>query len=124
LGKKEFGNKIAQLVDEVSLVANKKFATWKERKEIYLKKIKDASKEALIIVAVDKVANMQAYVEALEKQGNDVAKYFGGTPDEYCWYYTEVYNTLISTLGTCPLTQDYLAIWELHKNRILHLVHV
>ena len=54
--RKEFGNKIAQLVDEVSLVANKKFATWKERKEIYLKKIKDASKEALIIVAVDKVA--------------------------------------------------------------------
>ena len=38
--QEEFGQHIAQLVDEVSLVKEEEYATWKEKKMAYLEKIK------------------------------------------------------------------------------------
>lgn len=111
--QKEFGDRIARIVSEISLASKKKYKSWKKRKEAYLSKIKKASKEALIIVAVDKMTNFKTYFEALKKDKITLAQHFGGTPDEYRWYYTEIGNILISILGKHPAAIDYMTTWQL-----------
>ncbi len=113
--RKEFGNRVTQIVNEVSLLKNKKHTTWKEKKLSYLKKIKKASKSALVIIAVDKMQNLQAYFNALKKMGTAGMLDFKGTPDEYHWYYTEIENILVSRLGKHPAVKDYIKMWKLYK---------
>ncbi|MDE2399456.1 MAG: HD domain-containing protein [Patescibacteria group bacterium] len=103
----EFNDSTAQIVYEVSLVDSKKYKTWKEKKKAYLEKIKNASKNALMIVAADKMSNMHGYFSALRDKGDLVAKDFGGTTDEYFWYYVEVGKVLFSILGEHPIVKDY-----------------
>ncbi len=117
--RKEFGNRIAQIVSEMTLVRGNKRTTWQQKKKTYLKKIKVASKDTLIIVAVDKMINLQAYFDALESRGQEMAHYFSGTPDGYQWYYTEIAKILTSKLGKHPATKDYIAKWRLYKKENL-----
>ena len=115
--KKEFGERVGRIVNEVSLTRDKKYATWKEKKEAYLAKIKIASKEALIIVAVDKIMNLQGYFDALRE--NSSISEFGGTPNQYRWFYTEIGHILASKLKKHPIVKDYTKIWRLYKNKNL-----
>lgn len=117
--QKEFGIRTAELVDEVSFIENKKYTTWKEKKQDYLKKIKHASKDALIIVAADKTSNLRAYFDALKENGDSLVKNFGGTPDEYFWYYGEIGNILISVLGDHPIVKDYTETLQSYQNENL-----
>jgi len=117
--QKEFNTRIAQIVEEVSFIRDKKCITWKEKKEKYLKKIKNVSKEALMIIAVDKMDNLQSYFDALQEKGNFISRYFGGTSDEYCWFYTEIGKILTATLGEHLIVKDYNAVWQLYKNKNL-----
>lgn len=113
--QEEFGQHIAQLVDEVSLVEEEEYATWKEKKMAYLEKIKTASPDALIIVAIDKMSNLQAYFSALREKNENVISHFRGTPDDYRWYYAEIGNILKSALGEHQIVKDYFEISELCK---------
>lgn len=114
--RKEFGNKIAQLVDEVSFIKNKKYATWKDGKKEQLLKIKKASKNALLIIAVDKMVNLQSYFDAIKKKGDGVVKLdFHGTPDEYHWFYTEVGKILTSLIGEHLVVKDYNKIYKSYQ---------
>ena len=117
--QKEFGSRVAQLVNEISTIKTKRDLTWKRKKKIYLEKIKKASRDALIIVAVDKMHNLQAYFDDLKIKGGAWSKYFGGTSSEYKWYYTEVETILSSKLGKHPVVKDYSAVWQLYKNENL-----
>ncbi len=112
--QKEFGNRIAQMVDEVSASGNT-YIKWKEKKKAYISKIKDASNDALIIVAVDKMVNMQAYFDALKTRGDEIKQFFGGTPDEYRWYYGEIENILVSKLINNSIAQDYTELLKSYK---------
>lgn len=117
--QKEFSDRIARIVSEISLFREQKYATWKEKKEAYLTKIREASKEALIIVAVDKMSNLQSYFDALRSKDEVVTRCFGGRPNEYRWYYTAIGNILMSTLGEHPAAKDYAAIWQSYQNENL-----
>ncbi len=108
--KKIFGNKVARIVEEVSLSVNKakKKKGWKNKKELYLNKIKNASKEALLVVAIDKISNMRAYFESAMARGkNDLTKLFGGTLEDYFWYYGKISAVLESKLGNHSIVKEY-----------------
>ena len=117
--QKEFGDHVAQLVSEVSLVENEKYKTWKEKKDAYLEKIKRASGDALLIVALDKMTNFPAYFDALQAKNMKTVAEFGGTPCDYVWYYTEIGIILISMLPAHPVTKDYIALWGQYKHENL-----
>lgn len=115
----EFGERIAHLVEEVSFLDGDKkiLPSWKARKEYYLKKLSLVSKDALLIVAADKMANMYGYFEAL-KSGRDVSKLsFGGTPDDYRWYYGEVMLLLEKTLTDHSITKDYIKMYTSYTQK-------
>lgn len=115
--QKEFGKYIAQIVDEVSLYEPKKYKDWKEKKEVYLEKINHASKDALLIVAVDKIHNMQAYFNMLQNKGSRVAgRHFHGTPKGYLWYYGAIGKILNCFLDKQQIVKDYMKILHSYKN--------
>lgn len=113
--KKEFGTEIAEMVEQVSLPPEAKYDTWKEKRWAYLEKIKRASKNSLLIVAVDKMVNMDAYFEAHQKNPDVVNGLFSGSKTDYIWYYSEVFKILYSSLQDHKLVKDYEKILRRHK---------
>lgn len=119
--KKLFGDRVVRLIREVSFLKNKhdKNLFWKEKKLLYIKKIRDVSKEALLIVAVDKMSNMQAYFEAIKSGRKDLNKFFGGTMDDYFWYYQEIYIILKYRLKGHMVVKEYRNILEHYEKNLL-----
>ncbi|MES3032149.1 MAG: HD domain-containing protein [Patescibacteria group bacterium] len=113
--KKEFNSRIAKIVKEISFTGEKKLS-WKENQEVYLQKIQNASKEALIIVAVDKMNNIQDYFHTLKNEKKKLKNLFFGTPEEYIWFYDNIQDILISKLGRQPIVKKYQKIWKENKN--------
>ena len=114
--QEKFGARIAKIVDDVSILATEEHTTWKKKKQMYLDKIKHVSNDALIIIAVDKMVNMQAYFSALKDKGEiELSQYFGGSPGGYLWYYTEVGNILKSTLEGHLIVQSYFNLLKTLK---------
>lgn len=113
--RKEFGEDVSSLVCEVTHKHQNGGETWKEKKGTYVKKINDMSKNALLIIAVDKMCNMKAYFDAVSEGSNEAIKYFKGTPDEYRWYYNAIGDVLAEKLGAHPVVKDYQELLKLYK---------
>lgn len=91
-----------------------------ERKKVaYLEKIKKASSDALLIVAADKMCNLQGYFNALRINDSAMISDFGGTPDDYSWYYTEIGKILTLLLGDHSATKKYNEVWNLYQSENL-----
>jgi len=118
--KELFGSKVANIVKEVSSPTNipVKNRSWKDRKVSYMRQIKNISKEACIIVAVDKMTNMQAYFGATEANNKKSLGKFGGTLTDYFWYYGEIYNILKSNLGNHPVIKEYEKLLKNHEKNL------
>ena len=115
---KLFGKRITKIVNEVSSPAIhlQKHQTWINKKRAYIKKIKKASQDALIIIAVDKINNMQAYFGAMmSSKIKNVDKLFGGSLLEYLWYYEEILDILQSRLSNHPATATYKKIFRSYQ---------
>jgi len=107
---KEFGSRVSNIVFELSFLDKSKNFTWREKKEAYLYKIKNASKDTLIIFAVDKMDNLKGYFGALKNKPELLVGNFKGSPEEYSWYYREIGRILDSYLGNHPVVKDYHSI--------------
>jgi (p)ppGpp synthase/HD superfamily hydrolase len=106
--KEKFGSRITSLVEEVSfLERGSSKLVWKEKKLLYLQKIENCSKEALMIIGADKMTNMKAYFEMLEKNPAKIKELFKASPEEYLWYYKSVGEILKSSMSGSPIVEDY-----------------
>jgi (p)ppGpp synthase/HD superfamily hydrolase len=110
-----FGERIAAFVAELSKSESDAIQTWVQKKEAYIEKIKNISKEAMLIVAVDKMVNMEGYFEALRRDTATATASFKGKPEEYLWYYAAVGDVIARVLGNSKVTQDYQALLHLYK---------
>lgn len=99
--EKIFGNRITKLVKEVSFLEKNttNYLSWRDKKNNYINQLKLISLDALLIIAVDKMCNLEAYFSA-HKEGNPIVKTsFKGSFEDYIWYYTQVEMVLIEALG-------------------------
>ncbi len=90
----EFGLAIKETVFSVTEVSyyerkNRNFP-WKERKEIYLEKLKTAGADALMVSAADKIDNLEGMIEGYRKNGASVWESFKGSPEEQIWFFGSV----------------------------------
>lgn len=90
--KQEFGDKIGQIVSEVS---ENKALEWKERKKDAIDKIKVASLEGKLVECADKINNLECLYELYKEQGEKVWKSFNKPKEEQKWYYTNMYEAII-----------------------------
>lgn len=106
---KEFGESVCALVEEVSFLGEGGEG-WEEKKKGYMEKIKSISEDGLLIVAADKMTNIKSYYEALLKEPEKVLSLFKATPEQYRWYYEEVFSVLKQRLRNHPIVLDYAAL--------------
>jgi len=93
--KKDFGEKVARIVREVSEEGEDLGSkNWKERKQKYLSHLENASFEALMICAADKIHNLISLIEAYNKQGRKVFENFNAPIEKKMEFYEKVLEIL------------------------------
>ena len=92
--EKLFGKKVRDYVYDAS--EPDKSLEWEERKRHTINHIKNAPLESKLIVACDKISNLQDVYEFMKKNPNEspFANLKRGY-DKQKWYYTSVYNACI-----------------------------
>jgi (p)ppGpp synthase/HD superfamily hydrolase len=86
---------------------------WKERKEEYLKHLRDCDSASLIVVAADKLQNQTAIERDLEQLGETLWSRFNATPDLQRWYYDSAIEILSERLDNpivCSLNETYARV--------------
>lgn len=102
--KKDFGLRVAEIVKTNSEnkfpkgIKDKK-ATWEIRKRKKLKLLKNASREALMVNAADKIHNLRSIIRNYELQGERLWKKFNAPPEKKYWYYKEAVKIINKRLG-------------------------
>lgn len=89
--EREFGKKVRDYVYDSS--EPDKTLPWKDRKIHTIEHIKKAPLGSKLIVACDKISNLEDALYNIEKYGED--KVINRNPEEQRWYYTSVYNSCI-----------------------------
>lgn len=92
--KKEFGEEIANLVNAAT--EQNKDATWEERKQATIDKIKNLSLEEKIVLCADKISNLEDMYILFNIKGKKDFSSFKRSEKKQKWYYDNLYNSFIS----------------------------
>ena len=107
--EKEFGKTIRDYVYDAS--EPDKSLPWRERKEHTIEHIKTAPLSSKLIVACDKISNLEDSLENIRKYGED--RVLTSRPEEQKWYYTSVYESCIENQDkNHPIFQKYKQVLE------------
>lgn len=89
--RKQFGKRVAQIVEECSdreHGVEGTRANWRERKEAYIESLAEASDDVLLVSCADKLHNARSLLRDLIQEGDAVWERFNQTdPAEQLWYY-------------------------------------
>ena len=91
--KKEFGDNVAKIVEEVT---EDKSLPWEERKR----------------QAIDKINNLETLYDLILEKGDEVWKSFNRPYEKQKWYYTEMYNAVIVNSKDNKLYERYKVILD------------
>lgn len=104
-----FGKRITSLIKEVSFLEKDRTLNWRENKNNYINKLKNISNDALLIIASDKMSNLESYFIGVKEKNPAIETSFKGSVDDYVWYYTQIEKVLIESLGdNHKATIDYI----------------
>lgn len=107
--EREFGKTVRDYVYDAS--EPDKSLEWIERKKHTIQQIKNAPLPSKLIVACDKISNLQDVLCNIEKYGED--KIISRNYDQQKWYYTSVYESCINGVDkTHPIFERYKKILE------------
>ncbi len=104
-----FNERVAVLVESVSepKELNGKKLSWREMKESYLRHLKSASDDAVLIALADKVDNIESRNEEFAKEGVAFLKRWKQPQEEYLWFYGEALRIAQERLPEHSLTERY-----------------
>jgi (p)ppGpp synthase/HD superfamily hydrolase len=103
--QEDFGGTVLTLVESVTRPEPKENENWMEMKKQYVKQLKNAPPDALIVAAADKIHNMRSMVEAYYEKEEELLADFGGSLEERMFTYQEISNVLNRNLNNAILTE-------------------
>lgn len=107
--EREFGKTVKDYVYDASELD--KSLPWIDRKKHTIEHIKKAPLGSKLIVACDKISNLQDALANIKKYGED--KVIARNPEEQKWYYTSVYSSCIEGVDkNHPIFERYRKILE------------
>jgi (p)ppGpp synthase/HD superfamily hydrolase len=117
--EEDFGGKVREIVEalteaKVSGVDN---GSWKERKMSYVRLLRNAPPEALLIAAADKIHNMRALVEEYYDDHVRFMADFQGTLEDRMLLYEEICTVLNRNLKN-KILDEFNHVFEEYKNFI------
>ena len=104
----EFGEQVTEMVCGVSedKTAGTTTPPWRVRKEGYLARLANGSRECLLISAADKIHNLRSMVDTHSRLGEAMWDLFNAGPAEKLWFYGEIADTVSERLGACAASRE------------------
>ncbi len=100
-----FGDEVAGIVEECSDADTIPKPPWRERKERYIERLRQASPSARLVSAADKLHNARAILAGLRSLGDALWERFKGGKSGTLWYYRSLVEVLRET-GHGPLAEE------------------
>ena len=119
---RDFDGHIVELVDyvtETKLSDSGEPIPWIDRKEAYIKGLKAAPDEALLVSIADKIHNLDSVLQGYSDNGNAVWKDFKSSPLQQLWYYNSLSDLFSNRLGTADPLVKRLSQQCAHLERVL-----
>lgn len=122
---KDFGERVATIVSHVTepLDANKEEddqLPWLERKELYLKVLKEGGLESAMVSAADKIHNTESFIFSMKKEGEAFTSQFSSSLRNKVWFHEEALAIIREKLGEDhPLVVRLITCTEEFKRLVI-----
>jgi GTP pyrophosphokinase len=103
--RKRFGEEVARIVDGCTDTDVTPKPPWRQRKEAYIRHVRDASASVRLVSASDKVDNARAILSDYRQCGESVWDRFQGGKDGTLWYYRSLIEAFTAA-GINPLVEE------------------
>jgi GTP diphosphokinase / guanosine-3',5'-bis(diphosphate) 3'-diphosphatase len=106
--QEDFGGKVREIVEAVTEPKRdgEKKLTWREQKMTYVRQLKKAPKEALLVAAADKIHNFRTIVEDYTDSYDRYVQDFGKNFDDRLEVYQEIHDIIDSRLDS-PIKDEF-----------------
>lgn len=85
--RRRFGKRVAKIVDECTDAYTEPKPPWRERKELYIARLKHADADSRLVSAADKLNNVRSILSDYREIGERVWERFNGGREGTLWYY-------------------------------------
>jgi GTP pyrophosphokinase len=85
--KRRFGSRVAKIVEGCTDSDREPKPPWRERKENYLRHLKDADVDTKLVSAADKLNNVRSILSDYRELGESIWARFNGGREGTLWYY-------------------------------------
>ncbi|GEM04046.1 phosphohydrolase [Halolactibacillus miurensis] len=92
-----FGGGVKTYVDYVTELD--KHVPWKERKEHSIEAFKSVPYDVKLLIAADKIDNLQSMIDQEMVHGEAMWHNFVGSREEQVWYYSEIFSSITENLA-------------------------
>jgi (p)ppGpp synthase/HD superfamily hydrolase len=111
--RRRFGGRVARVVDGCTDAYGDPKPPWRERKESYLRHLKDADDDTRMVSAADKLNNVRSIISDYRQVGEFVWERFNGGREGTLWYYRSLRDEFLRRPPN-RITRDFaLAVKEL-----------
>lgn len=105
----KFGNRVAEIVFELSDSTTSPKPPWRERKESYLASLEAADAGVIRVSLADKVYNARSILKDVRQVGDPAWQRFKGGKEGTLWYYRELIQEF-KKHGDTPLLQELIKL--------------
>ena len=113
--RKQFGARVAKIVEGCTDSFTDEKAPWVERKKYYLHEVKDADRETRLVSASDKLHNVRTIISDYRKDGEKIWARFNGKKAGTLWYYRALSDEY-GRRGASRITRELeIAVRELER---------
>ena len=114
--RERFGDRVHDIVEDCSDAIieeeNQKKAPWRERKQAYVAKLRNKSRETLLVSCADKLHNARSILFDYDRIGDAIWARFAAEKDETLWYYESLCESFEHAWPDNPLLPDFKAVVE------------
>jgi (p)ppGpp synthase/HD superfamily hydrolase len=111
--RRRFGSTVAEIVEGCSDTLVTPKPPWRQRKEAFIARLRNASTSVRLVSAADKLHNARSIVREYRRQGESVWNFFRGGRDGTLWYYRMVVETLQGSIDNALVEELQRTVAEM-----------
>lgn len=111
--KRRFGSRVAKIVDGCTDSDSDPKPPWRERKETYIRHLKNADADTRLVSAADKLNNVRSILSDYREVGESIWARFNGGREGTLWYYRALVDKFKKNKPNRLIRELELAVLEL-----------